>query len=88
MAMDKITTMERLSDKVSCTYGAVVKFGDRLFVTDVHWKGGFTACIYEFIDDPEETGLSDIECRVSLIAEAEQRFEDGGNAIAWCLKQK
>ena len=30
------TTMEHLQMKVSATYGAVVKFNDRVFVTDYH----------------------------------------------------
>ena len=85
---DKFTTMEHLTEKVSPSYGAVLKYGNRVFVTDIHWKGGFTASIYEFVDDPEETGLGDIECRLSKIAEATQHFEDSGHAIAWCLKQK
>ena len=55
MTNDIFTTMERLTMKVSPSYGAVLKFGDRVFVTDIHWKGGFTAEIYEFVDDPEET---------------------------------
>ena len=88
MTNDIFTTMERLTMKVSPSYGAVLKFDDRVFVTDIHWQGGFTAEIYEFVDDPEETGLGDIECRLSKIAEAKQHFEDGGHAIAWCLKQK
>ena len=88
MTNDIFTTMERLTMKVSPSYGAVLKFGDKVFVTDIHWKGGFTAEIYEFVDDPEETGLGDIECRLAKIAEAKQHFEDGGHAIAWCLKQK
>ena len=43
MTNDIFTTMERLTMKVSHSYGAVLKFGDLLFVTDIHWKGGFTA---------------------------------------------
>ena len=82
------TNIEKLQLAVSATYGAVIQYGDKVFVTDITWKGGFTAEIYEFVDDPEETGLGDIECRLSKIAEAKQHFEDGGHAIAWCLKQK
>lgn len=88
MTNDIFTTMERLTMKVSPGYGAVLKFDDRVFVTDIHPKGDFTAEIYEFVDDPEETGLGDIECRLSKIAEADRHFEDSGHAIAWCLKQK
>ena len=39
MTNDIFTTMERLTMKVSPSYGAVLKFGDRVFVTDIHWKG-------------------------------------------------
>ena len=59
----EFTTMERLQMKVSASYGAVIQFGDKGFVTD--WKGGFTAEIYEFVETPDETGLGDIECRLA-----------------------
>ena len=84
----KFTTMEKLQMQVSATYGAVIKFGDRVFVTDSHWSGGFTAAIYEFIETPEEIGLDDIECRVHLIKTANERFVDNGHALAWCMAQK
>ena len=80
--------MEKLSLEVSAGYGAVVRYGDRVFFTDIHWQGHFIAEIYEFVETPEETGLGDIECRLTKIAEAKEKFEDGGHAIAWCLKQK
>ena len=86
--MTEITTMEHLQMKVSASYGAVLKYGDRVLVTDCHWKGGYTAAVYEFIETPEETGFGDIECRVSLIYKAKQTFEDNGHAIAWCMAQK
>ena len=47
--------------KVSATYGAVLKYGDRVLVTDYYWKGGFLAKVYEFVETPEETGFSEIE---------------------------
>ena len=56
----EFTTMERLQMKVSASYGAVIQFGDKVFVTDCHWKGGFTAEIYEFVETPDETGLGDV----------------------------
>ena len=86
--MDRFTTMEHLSMETNPTYGAVIKYGDRVFHTDITWKGGFSARVYEFIDDPEETGLGDIECRLSLITEAKETFEDSGHAIEWCMRQK
>ena len=86
--MDLCTTMERLSMQTNPTYGAVIKYDDRVFHTDLTWKGGYFANIYEFVDDPEETGLGDIECRLSLIAEADEEFKDSGHALEWCLRQK
>ena len=84
----EFTTMERLQMRVSASYGAVLKFGEKVFVTDCHRQGGFTAAIYEFIETPEETGLGEIECRLSLVEKAAERFVDNGHAIAWCMAQK
>lgn len=84
----EFTTMEHLQMRVSASYGAVLKYSDKVFVTDCHWHGGFTAAIYEFIETPKETGLGDIECRLNLVAEATERFVDNGHAIAWCMAQK
>lgn len=85
--MKEFTTMEKLQMKVSATYGSVLKFGEHVLVTDVCYKGGFTADIYEFVETPEETGLGDIECRLNHIGSAEQTFTDNGHAIAWCMGQ-
>ena len=81
------TTMEKLQSSISASYGAVLKFGDKVFVTDCHWKGGFTAEIYEFVDDPDETGFGEIECRLTPWAKTEKQFVDNGHAIAWCIAQ-
>ena len=83
----EFTTIEKLQMKVSASYGAVLKYGDKVFVTDIYWKGGFTAEIYEFVESPEETGLGEIECRLSPWKKASETFADGGHAIAWCLNQ-
>ena len=85
--MKEFTTIEKLQMKVSATYGSVLKFGDHVLVTDTHYKGGFTADIYEFVETPEETGLGDIECCLNHIGHAEQTFADNGHAIAWCMGQ-
>ena len=85
--MTEFTTMERLQMKVTASYGAVLKYGDRVLVTDYHWKGGFTASVYEFVETPEEAGVGDIECRLSLIYKSDKTFEDNGHAIAWCMAQ-
>ena len=85
--MKDFTTMEKLQMKVSATYGSVLKFGSHVLVTDAHYRGGFTADIYEFVETPEETGLGDIECRLNHISRAGQTFPDNGHAIAWCMGQ-
>ena len=81
------TTMENLSMRVSAGEGAVLKYDDRVVVTDACYDG-FIAGVYEFIETPEETGLGYIECRLNLVAEATERFVDNGHAIAWCMAQK
>ena len=83
----EFTTIEKLQMKVSATYGAVLQYGDKVLVTDIHWKGGFTAEIYEFVEDPEETGLDAIECRLAPWEKAAETFLDGGHAVAWCFGQ-
>lgn len=81
----EITSMENLQLKVS-SYGAVLKYGDKVLVTDIAWKG-FAAAVYEFVEGPEEDGLADIECRLNLLEMADEVFEDGGHAIAWCMEK-
>ena len=85
--MKDFTTMEKLQMKVGAACGSVLKFGNHVLVTDAHYKGGFTADIYEFVETPEETGLGDIECRLNHISRAGQTFPDNGHAIAWCMGQ-
>ena len=85
--LPNMTTMERLSCIVTSGEGAVLKLGDKVLVTDIAWKG-FIAAVYEFIETPEETGLSDLECRLSLIAESAEHFKDSGHATEWCLQHR
>lgn len=82
---EQTTSMENLQLKVS-SYGAVLKYGEKILVTDLAWKG-FVAAVYEFIETPEETGLSDVECRLNLIENAEKYFEDGGHAMEWAINR-
>ena len=84
MNFEKFTTMEHLRSACSCTYGAVVKYGEYVLVTDCDYCGGFVAEVYEFVDG-EHDGFSDIERRLSLIAKAEELFSDGGHALEWCM---
>lgn len=83
----EFTTIEKLQMSVSASYGVVIHYGDKVLVSDITLKGGFTAEIYEFIEFPEDTGLGDIECRLTPWAESEETFKDNGHAIAWCYEQ-
>jgi hypothetical protein len=82
----QFTTIENLQASSSGSYGVVLKYAYNVLVADISYKG-FTAAVYEFADTPEETGFSDIECRISLIKESDKYFEDNGSAIAWAFKQ-
>lgn len=84
--MQEFTTIENLQGRIN-TRGALLEYKDHVLVTDLHWKRGYTAEIYEFIDDPIETGINKLECRLSLIKESSENFEDNGSAIQWCFKQ-
>lgn len=77
----KETTTERLQLAVSGSYGAVVKYGSFVLVTDAHWKAGYTAAVYQFII----SGAQTIEDPVILVEEAPKRFEDNGHALEWCM---
>lgn len=79
------STMEKLSLMVSAGEGAVLKYDDVVFVTDIT-SGGFIVGIYEFVDDPDEIGYSYSECRLNLIDMSEKTFPDGGHAIEWAMR--
>ena len=85
-AMSDFTTMEHLQERVS-SYGAVLRYNDRVFITDITHTGQFRASIYEFVDEPG-VDFDEIECRLFLIDTSHKTFEDAGHAIAWCLRQK
>lgn len=36
---------------------------------------------------PEEAGVGIEECRLNFCEKAEQKFQDGGRAMEWCLKR-
>lgn len=44
----EITSMENLQSKVT-SYGAVLRYGDKVLVTDIAWMG-FAAAVYEFVE--------------------------------------
>ena len=82
--LPNVTTMEKLSMLVSAGEGAVLKYGDKVLVTNHAW-GGFIAGVYEFIETPDEIDGGECECRLNLIAFSEELFIDGGHAIAWAI---
>lgn len=81
MKYENETTMERLQMEVSGSYGAVVKYGQKVLVTDQHYRGGFEAAVYGFVD-PTRT---DIEAPIGLERISPMYFEDNGSALAWAM---
>ena len=81
MKYENETTMERLQMEVSGSYGAVVKYGQKVLVTDQHYRGGFEAAVYGFVD-PTRT---DIEAPIGLEQISPMYFEDNGSALAWAM---
>ena len=81
----KTTTMEKLEEMRFSTCGAVLRYGEQVLVVGRECRG-FHAAIYEMVETPEETGFADIECRLNLVEAAAKLFEDGGHAMAWCMK--
>lgn len=80
------TTQEELAGRISACDGAVCKFNDHVLVVNYCWCG-FVAAVYKFTETPEETGLSECECRLVLCEKSEGTFEDGGHAMAWALSR-
>ena len=81
------TTMEMLRKHVSPVNGIVMRYGNRVFVSDVVPEGGFCAYVYRFTAEPKPNG-QEHEQRLSLEAAAEASFPDSGHAIEWCFAQK
>lgn len=77
--------MEHLEMNGCSTQGAALKYGDKVLVCGLTYKG-FEAAVYEFIEDEEETGLSYIECRLNLRTTSPTPFDDGGDAMKWCFE--
>lgn len=87
MNTQEFTTMEQLSIMDSVTNGVVLQYGPLVLVTDNAYREEFTAQIYEFVETPEEAGVGIEECRLNFCEKAEQKFQDGGRAMEWCLKR-
>ncbi len=84
MKWEQVTTMEHLWSNGCTEQGAALKYGDKVLVTGLTYRG-FEAAVYEFIEDEEETGLSYIECRLNLRTANPKPFDDGGDAMKWCF---
>ena len=80
------TTMENLDGYVGSGYGAIVKYGDKVIVTDVSYRGEFIAAIYKFDRKAESMGSSYVESDITFLKASEKTFEDGGHAIEWALQ--
>lgn len=87
MRWKEITSMENLWEDGCAEQGAVLQYGDKVFVCGLTYRG-FEAAIYEFVETPEETGYGYIECRIQLLEKNETIFEDGGHAMEWCFSRK
>ena len=81
------TTIEMLQKHVSPVNGVVMRYGDRVFVSDVVPEGGYCAYVYRFVGEPKPNG-QDHEQRLSLEAVADETFPDSGHAIEWCFAQE
>ena len=67
-------------------WSTVIRYGDRIMVSGyIHNPGGksWIAAVYEFLN-PGET---DCEDPIGIRAISDDRYEDAGHAIAWCLQQ-
>ena len=80
------TTMENLALEGYAAMGAVLRYGDNVLVVGCE-RFGYHAAVYEMVEPPRETGLGDVECRIGLVYAAEEVFEDGGHAMAWCISK-
>ena len=88
-------TAEDLQGHVDRCYGTVLQHGDHVLVSDLVWKKGEgqvnDASVYRLAEQPipgfGADARSAFECKLELVAKAEQSFVDAGHAIAWCLTQ-
>lgn len=80
--LDEGLSMEGLQMKVN-SYGAVLQYKDKVLMTDLIWNG-FVAAVYEFVGSEKVFWL---ERPLKLMVASDELFEDGGQAIEWCLEQ-
>jgi len=82
--MRDFTTLRKLGKHRDQYFSAVVRWNDQVFFAAPAKNGGYLARIYEMVD--LEDALSELDARLSLIAEPEERFKDSGHAIKWCFE--
>lgn len=64
----------------------VLRFGNRILVAGyIYTPGGndWFGAVYEFLNDGETT----CEDPIGIRSISDDRYEDAGHAIAWCLQQ-
>ena len=83
--MTNFTTIENLDGRMRPAYDALIRYNHHVCLARQNYKGEYEAEIYEFIDEPEIDGFSEIECRLALIEKANTTFTDSGSAIKWCF---
>ena len=91
----KTWTAEELQTHIDRGYGVVLQHGEHFLVSDLVWRkeeGQVNdARVYRMTETPIPGWGADargaFECKLELVAEAEQGFQDAGHAIAWCLTQ-
>ena len=77
--MDTIT-IEKLQLCVSPSFGAVLEYGEYVFVTDTRYDKLYSAKIYA-----KEKTISDEKHMLKLVDTSEVSFVDSGSAIKWCF---
>lgn len=83
--MTEFTTIEKLDLAMSPSYDALVRYKHHVCLASLNYKGEYEAEIYEFVDEPETDGFSEIECRLAMTEKADITFHDSGSAIKWCF---
>ena len=83
--MTGFTTIENLDAGLRASYDALIRYKHHVCLARMNFGGEYEAKIYEFVDEPELDGFSEIECRIALIETADMLFPDSGSAIKWCF---
>ena len=83
--MANFKTIETLVGELSPSYDAVVRYKEKVCVARLTYKGSYEAEIYDFCEEPDVDGFSEIECRIALIEDSAEPFSNSGEAIKWCF---